>query len=78
MSADDADAVSVLPYDAASEFAADPEVQPPASDPLGFGKLVKDTFYGIQKDVMKIVLIAGATVIYRALNHAATHGVLLF
>ena len=77
MSADDADAVSVLPYDAASEFAADPEVQPPASDPLGFGKLVKDTFYGIQKDVMKIVLIAGATVIYRALNHAATHGVRL-
>ena len=70
-------AASVLPLDAASEVAAASGAQPAVSDPLGFGKLVGDTFYGIQKDVMKIVLIAGATVVYRALHHAATHGVRL-
>ena len=49
-----------------------PPTPRPSSD---FDKLLHDTVYGIQKDVVKIVLLAGTTLVYTAIKeHAASIG----
>ena len=43
----------------------------------GFSKLVRDTIYGIEKDLMKVALLAGATLLYKAATNALRRGPLI-
>jgi hypothetical protein len=67
----------------ALDYSDEPFVSPPPpplgpkSGHPGVEKLVSDTVYGIQKDVTKVVLLAGASMAYRAIKDGLKSGALL-